>query len=61
VHNGYTPHFRRLVDFIFSHELKLRRLIPKVTFSFSTTDGLLVLYFALVRSTLECASLLRSL
>jgi hypothetical protein len=35
--------------------MKLLRLIYTITFSFSTTGSLLILYFALVRSKLKCA------
>jgi hypothetical protein len=56
VHIGRKLHCYRHVDFIFSHALKLLGPIRKVTCSFSTLDSLLMLYFALVRSKLEYAS-----
>jgi hypothetical protein len=55
VHIGCKLHFHHHVDF-FSHALKLLVLIRTITFSFSTLDSLLMLYFALVRSKLEYAS-----
>jgi hypothetical protein len=48
------------VDFLFSHALKLLGLIRTIAFSFSTMYSLLVLYFALVQSKLEYASVARS-
>jgi hypothetical protein len=56
VHTDCKLHFHRHVDFLFSHALKLLRLIRKITFSFSTLDSLLM-YVALVRSKLEYDSL----
>jgi hypothetical protein len=55
VHIDCKLHFRH-VDFLVSHALKLLGLIRTITFSFSTIDSLLMLYFALVRSKLEYAS-----
>jgi hypothetical protein len=55
VHIDCKLHFHRQVDFIFSHAMKLLRLIHTLTFPFSTTDSLLMLYFALVRSELKYA------
>jgi hypothetical protein len=49
-------HFHHRVDFLFSHAMKLLKLIRTLTFSFSTTDSLLELYFVVVRSKLDCAS-----
>jgi hypothetical protein len=43
-------------DFLVSHALKLLGLFRTTTFSFSTSDSLLILYFALVISKLEYAS-----
>jgi hypothetical protein len=48
-------YFHQLVNYLFSHALKLLELIRTITFSFSTLDSLLMLYFALVRSKLEYA------
>jgi hypothetical protein len=45
VHNDGKPHFQHL-DFLFPHVIKLLDLILTLTFSFSTTDSLLILYFA---------------
>jgi hypothetical protein len=44
MHIDCTLHFHRHVDFIFSHALKLLGLIRTITFSFSTIDGLLMLW-----------------
>jgi hypothetical protein len=41
--------------FYFSHALKLLRMIPIITFYFSASGSLLVLYFALVRCKLQHA------
>jgi hypothetical protein len=49
-------HCHHHVDFLFSHALKILRLILTLAFCFSTIDSLLMLYFALVRSKLEYAS-----
>jgi hypothetical protein len=56
VHIDCKLHFHHDVDFLFSHTMKLLGLIRTLTFSFSTTDSLLILFFALVRSKLEYAS-----
>jgi hypothetical protein len=56
VHIDCKLHFHRHVDFLFSHAMKLLELICTLTFSFSTIDSVLMLYFALVRSKLEYAS-----
>jgi hypothetical protein len=56
VHIDCKLHFHRHVDFLSLHALKLIGLIRTVIFSFSTLDSLLMLYFALVRSKLEYAS-----
>jgi hypothetical protein len=55
VHIDCKLHFHRHVDFLFSRSMKLLALIRILMFSFSTTDSLLMLYFALVRSKLEYA------
>jgi hypothetical protein len=55
VHIDRKLHFHRHVDFIVSHALKLLGLLLTLTFSFSTIDSLLILYFALVISKLEYA------
>jgi hypothetical protein len=44
------------VDYILSQSIKLLGQIRNITFSFSTLDNLLILYFSLVRPKLECAS-----
>jgi hypothetical protein len=56
VHIDCELHFRRHVNFLFSHALTLLVLIRTITFSFFTLDSLLILFFALVRSKLEYAS-----
>jgi hypothetical protein len=56
VHINCKINFHCHVNFIFSLALKLLGLIRTITFSFSTSDCLLMLYFALVRSKLEYAS-----
>jgi hypothetical protein len=56
MHIDCKLHFRRHVNFLFSHALKLLGLIRTITFFFSTTSSLLILYFALVRSKLEYSS-----
>jgi hypothetical protein len=48
----FHPH----VDYIFSQALHLLGLIRVIIFSFSSIDSLLMLYFTLVRSKLEYAS-----
>jgi hypothetical protein len=40
----------------FSHEIELLGLIPAPNISFFNVGSVLMLYFALVRSELECAS-----
>jgi hypothetical protein len=50
-------HFHHRVDSPFSHAMKLLGLIRTLAFSFSTIHSLLMLYFALVRSKLEYASI----
>jgi hypothetical protein len=49
-------HLHSHIDFLFPRALKVLRLIRKRTFSFSTSDSLLMLYFALVGSELEYTS-----
>jgi hypothetical protein len=49
-------YFYHHVDYIFSQYIKLLDLICAKTFSFSSVDSLLTLYFTLVRSKLENAS-----
>lgn len=49
-------YFHYHVDFIRSQSLKMIGLIRSITYSFSTPDSLLVLYYTLVRSRLEYAS-----
>jgi hypothetical protein len=49
-------YFHFHVDYIFSQSIKLLGLIRNITFSFSTLDSLLILYFSLVRPKLEYAS-----
>jgi hypothetical protein len=49
-------YFHSHVDYIFSQYIKLLGLIRNNTFSFSTLDSLLILYFSLVRPKLEYAS-----
>jgi hypothetical protein len=56
VHIDCKLHCHHHVDFLFSHAMKLLGLIGILTFHFSTLDSLLMLYFALVRSKLEYAS-----
>jgi hypothetical protein len=48
------------VDFIFSECLKLLSLIRSITLRFSSLDYLYMLYFMLIRSKLECASVVRN-
>jgi hypothetical protein len=43
-------YFHSHVDYIFSQSIKLLGLIHNITFSFSTLDSLLILYFLLVRT-----------
>jgi hypothetical protein len=49
-------YFHSHVDYIFSQFIKLLGLIHNITFSFSTLDSSLILYFLLVRPKLEYAS-----
>jgi hypothetical protein len=49
-------HFHQHVDYLFSHAMKLLVLIGTLTYNFSTLDSLLILFFALVKSKLEYAS-----
>jgi hypothetical protein len=49
-------HFHNHVNFIFSHCIKMLGLIRSVTFNYSTLGPMLILYFALVRSKVENAS-----
>jgi hypothetical protein len=55
VHTDRKFHFHRRVGFVFPHALKLLRLIRKIPFSSCTIESLWMLYFALVRSKLECS------
>jgi hypothetical protein len=55
IHVKCKRRFHHHADFIFSHALKLLGLIRTMTFSFSTIDCPLMIYFALVRSKLEYA------
>jgi hypothetical protein len=49
-------HFHQHVDYLFCHAMKLLGLIHTLTFSFSTLNSLLMLFFALGKSKLEYAS-----
>jgi hypothetical protein len=49
-------YFHSRVDFIFSECIKLLGLIRSITFRFSSLDSLYVLYFTLVMSKLEHAT-----
>jgi hypothetical protein len=49
-------HFHNHVSYVFSECIKLLDLIRSITYSFSSLECLYVLYFTLVRSKLECAS-----
>jgi hypothetical protein len=49
-------HFAYHVDYIFSQAIRLFELIRRVTFSFSSLQSLLMLYYTLVRPKLEYAS-----
>ena len=49
-------YFLSYVDYIFSQSIKVLGLIRNITFSFSTFDHLLILYFSLVRPKLVYAS-----
>jgi hypothetical protein len=49
-------HFHDHVNFIFSHCIKMLGLIRSVTYNYSTLECMLVLYFVLVRSKVEYAS-----
>jgi hypothetical protein len=52
--------FNHHIEFFSSHAKKLQGLIRAVTFPFSTTDNLLMLYFALVTSKLKHVSVARN-
>jgi hypothetical protein len=56
VHIVCKLHFHCHVGFRFSHALKLLGIIRTITFLFSILDSLLMVYFALIRSELEYAS-----
>jgi hypothetical protein len=49
-------HFHRHVDYIHSQALKLLRLIPFITYNFSSSESLKIVYFTLIRSKLEYTS-----
>jgi hypothetical protein len=49
-------YFHCHVDFVYSQALKTLGLIRFITYNFSSVDSLVVLYFALIRSKLEYAS-----
>jgi hypothetical protein len=49
-------YFHQHVDHLFSHAMELLGLIRTLTFSFSTLVSIVILFFALVRSKLEYAS-----
>jgi hypothetical protein len=49
-------HFHNHVDYVFSECIKLLGLIRSITYSFSSLECLYVLYFTIVRSKLEYAS-----
>jgi hypothetical protein len=55
-HTDCKLHFHHPLVFLFSDTMKLLRLIRTLLFSFSAIDCLLMLYFALIRSKLEYAS-----
>jgi hypothetical protein len=44
------------IPFLFSRAITLPGLIRNITFSFSTMNGIIMLYFASVRSKLQCSS-----
>jgi hypothetical protein len=46
-------HFGHHTDFLFSYAMESLKLIRKITFYFSTTDSLMMLYLALVCSKLD--------
>jgi hypothetical protein len=50
-------HFHNHVDYVFSKCIKLIGLIPSLTYRFSSLECFYVLYFILVRSRLEYASI----
>jgi hypothetical protein len=50
-------YFHNLVDFIFSHCITLLGLVRSVTINFSSFEYFVVLYFTLVRSKVEYASI----
>jgi hypothetical protein len=49
-------YFHSHVDYVFSESIKLFGLIRSITYRFSSLEYLYVLYFTLVRSKLEYAS-----
>ncbi|PNF40690.1 hypothetical protein B7P43_G02183 [Cryptotermes secundus] len=51
-------HFHTHVNYIFSECIKLSGLIRSITYRFSSLESLYVLYFTLVRSNLEYASVI---
>jgi hypothetical protein len=56
IHFDSKLHFHNHVDYVFSECIKLLGLIHSITYSFSSLECLYVLYFTLVRSELEYAS-----
>jgi hypothetical protein len=52
----FKLHFRYRVDYVFSEYIKLLGLIRSITYSISSLECLYGLYFTLVRSKLEYAS-----
>jgi hypothetical protein len=53
-------YFHKHVDFLFSEYINLLGLIRSITLRFSSLDSLYVLYFTLIRSKLEYASVVRN-
>jgi hypothetical protein len=49
-------YFNCHVDFVYSQALSILGLICFITYNFSSSDSLVVLYIVLIRSKLECAS-----
>jgi hypothetical protein len=49
-------YFHNLTNFIFSHCMKLLGLVRSVTYNFSSLECMFILYFTLVRSKVEYAS-----